>query len=414
MTTKGDFEKREQLREAAADRIVRSAVYKRNPNGRVLIPEFAFKNDRDETHFGNLKAGEHDLVETDDNSLSAEVMRELMSSKDEQDSNPVANKASKPFRRCVRTFHPNELANLKKIASSSVGEVKRRIESGLKLAGEHEGYRQLPNFRNVSKKLDAIYKKFENFKKVIEHLSGELMLTAVSKPEAFGVRPILLDGPPGVGKTAFAQRIASELGLPYLKISAGGLQHAFVFTGSASHWGNSQTGEIFNLIGRGQSASAVILIDEVDKISGRSDYAILPALLDLLEPVSAARYREESLGLTFDASRLIILLTSNRKHEIDPALLSRCSVFDIDNPGVDQRVLIAVSEFDEFNSKLSRANRKTLDFPAVVKLAKTNIDVRTLIHAVKSGVVKAVANGERAVRPIPPSQVVKTHRIGFV
>jgi ATP-dependent Lon protease len=414
MTKKGDFEESEQLREAVADRIVRADDYKRNPNGRVLIPERAFKHDPDETRFGLMMSDENDLVEPDDNSLSAEVMRELMSSKDERDSNPAAHKVSKPFRRCVRIFQPDDLESLRKIASSSFGEVKRRIESGLKLAGEHEGYRQLPNFRSVSKKLDGIYKKFENFKEVIEHLSGELMLTAVSKPDAFRVRPILLDGPPGVGKTAFAQRVATELGLPFLKISAGGLQHAFVFTGSASHWGNSQTGEIFNLIGRNKSASAVILIDEVDKISNRSEYAILPALLDLLEPVSSARYREESLGLTFDASRLIVLLTSNRKYEIDAALLSRCSVFDIENPGVDQRVLIAVSEFDEFNSKLSRANRKELDFPAVVKLAKTNIDVRTLVHAVKSGVVKAVANGERAVRPIPASQVVKTHRIGFV
>lgn len=246
------------------------------------------------------------------------------------------------------------------------------------------------------------------------YLSGELLLTTVSKPESFGVRPILLDGAPGVGKTAFAQRIAEALGLPYRKISAGGLQHAFVFTGTASHWGNSHSGEIFNLLGHGTSASAVILIDEVDKISDRSDYAILPALLDLLEPESSARYREESLGLSFDASRLIILLTSNRKHAIDPALLSRCSVFDIDNPGANQKVNIVINEFDKYNESMTRANQMDLDVDAVERIAEKNIDVRTLINAVKLGVVNAIKNGEKVVRPVLDTQKERTHHFGFI
>jgi len=411
MTTNADLQNREALREAAADRIVRLDDFKRNPNGRVLIPENAFKHEVEPSLLEMLEE-EKALSPDEENGLAEELRKEFMSPKPKQAARKA--KAEMPFKRCVPVFKQEEITKVKQFASSSTGEVKRRYENGLKTASAYDGFRQIPNFKNFDAKLNGVRLEFGNFAQVIEYLSGELMLTAVSKPETFGVRPILLDGAPGVGKTAFAQRIAKELGLPYLKISAGGLQHAFVFTGSASQWGNSHTGEIFNLIARSSSASAVILIDEVDKISDRSDYAILPALLDLLEPESSARYREESLGLSFDASRLIILLTSNRKREIDPALLSRCSVFDIENPGVQQKVIIAIKEFEQYNANMTRGNQMSLDLDAVQRLAERNIDVRTLINAVKSGVVKAIKNGEKTVRPVLDTQKERTHHFGFI
>jgi len=410
--TNADLQNRESLREAAADRIVRLDDFKRNPNGRVLIPENAFKQEEDASFLEMLMKDEKAVTEEEGRDIPDELRREHFSPKPSEPARKA--KAKKPFNRCIRIFQPEDIAKLKHLAASNFGEVKRRYESGAKTAEAHGGYRQLPRFKDTDRMFNGVRYEFANFAQVIEHLSGELMLTTASKPESFGVRPILLDGAPGVGKTAFAQRIAKVLGLPFKKISAGGLQHAFVFTGSASHWGNSHTGEIFNLLGHGTSASAVILIDEVDKISGRSDYAILPALLDLMEPESSARYREESLGLSFDASRLIILLTSNHKRGVDPALLSRCTIFDIENPGVNQKVVIAINVFESIMKNLTRKNQKELDLEALQRIAELDIDVRALISAVKSGVVKALKSGEKTVRPLIDAQKVKPRQFGFI
>ncbi|HUX82821.1 MAG TPA: AAA family ATPase, partial [Halothiobacillus sp.] len=196
----------------------------------------------------------------------------------------------------------------------------------------------------------------------------------------------------------------------------GSMQHAFVLTGSDTHWGNSQSGEIFKMIGHSKSACGVIVLDEVDKISDRSDYAVLPALLDILEPESSKNFMDVSLGLTFDASRLFFILTCNDKGKLDPALLSRCLAFDIAAPGFEQKVMIAKGEHDNINKGLPRCRHLALDIQAVEKLAQANIDVRALIRAVRKGFTVAYTNGFKVAVPVldAVTEVKKSRPIGFV
>ena len=401
---------REVAREETADRIESEHDFVRNPHGRLLVPERCGK-------LPDSNADTVDMKQVSDMVRRVKEAQSVASAESEEVIKPTVTpnkKPQRPFRRCVRVFQPVDMQRSKEIAKASVSDVKRRLEAGIKAAESDEGFRQVPSFRGINKILSGVEKQFANFSQVIEYMTEEMTLSGASKPESFHITPMLLDGPPGVGKTAFAQQIASVLGLPYRKLSAGGLQHAFMLTGSATHWGNSQTGEIFNMIGRGQSACGVLLIDEVDKISDRQDYAILPALLDLLEPESARNFVDESLGIKFDASRLIVLMTSNRMHEIDAALLSRCRAFTIDPPGVDQKVLIAKHEHDKRNSGLPRHRRLELNIKAVEKLADENIDVRALIRAVGKGFANALMCGDKVASPILEDVKSRKRQIGFV
>jgi len=402
-------------RELAADRICATFELVDNPFGRIIVPAREIKSKEVESgsrkfltssEFIESLRGDHSVQEA---SLpQAEEATELSKPK------PVRNR--RPFRRCVQVFDPAVMDLVKEHAKSSQSDVRRRIEADIKSALANDGYRQIPNFRNIKRKLANLQRKFPNCAAVLEYLVGVLILAGVSKPESFRIAPILLNGPPGVGKTALAQALAALLGLPFRKISAGSMQHAFMLTGSDTHWGNSQSGEIFKMIGHSKSACGVILLDEVDKISVRSDHAILPALLDILEPESARNFMDVSLGLPFDASRMFFILTCNDKEKMDSTLLSRCQPFNIAAPGFEQKVTIAKGEHEKLNRGLPRCRHLQLDIKAVEKVAHANIDVRALIRAVHKGFTVAYTNGLKVAVPIVEAvtEIQKSKHIGFV
>ncbi|BBE51982.1 Lon protease [Ferriphaselus amnicola] len=325
-----------------------------------------------------------------------------------------AKRAARPFARRLKIFDLEEVEKVRLTAKLANMEGRRRIEGAVSMAVKYDGYRRLPNFKKIGETLAKLRIEFANFREVIDHLEDDLLLAGSVRPDNFVVAPILLDGPPGIGKTAFAQALAKLLGLPFRKISAGGMQHAAILTGTASHWSNTQPGVIFNLIASNQWASVVILLDEADKLSDRQEYAILPALLDLFEPESSKQYVDESLGLAFDASRIIALLTSNHVAKMDQALLSRCKVFTIGKPEAEQRALIAKQKHDELNRACSAKSPIKIDEQAIRELAESDIDMRVLLFSVRKAFVYALRIGSPVSYPlVAPEESKRLHPFGF-
>jgi ATP-dependent Lon protease len=397
-------ERNEQARKAMIDRTISEFNLVKDYENSLIVPANLLQLEKDnETEI--LESKSQSACLPADNSASEPKVAPI---------SPPARKSLRPFRRCIRVFEPSEIERAKIFAKSSSNDTRKRVEAAVKIAEAHDGYRKIPAFRNIDRELAHLAKSFGNFQHVLDHYAEELILAGASKVEGFRIAPTLLDGEPGVGKTAFVQALASNLGLPFLKMSAGGMQHAAVLTGTAAHWGNSQTGVIFNLISHSQWATGVLMIDEADKLCDRLDYSILPALLDLLEPESARKFKDVSIELPFDASRLIVLMTSNKMSNMDAALLSRCRTFKIELPGFEQRTLIAMQVLDEINNALARNKRLEVDVGAVEKLAESDIDIRALIMAMRKACSRALRAGSHLASPELSLQKVTKRQIGFV
>jgi len=315
-----------------------------------------------------------------------------------------AREEAEEMRQTGRALQIFDYANLSSEeesarAKSAARDVRDQVLNGRKNAMRYQGLRLLPNFADALQKLRGAVDQFANFETVIKALDDELTLAEYMPASQFAVRPILMDGAPGIGKTAFALHVARTLGVPFEKVSAAGLQNGFVLCGSSRQWGNTSPGVIFNLLSESKYATGVLLIDEVDKLSTDDRYTTVPALLDLLERESASFYKDESVDVNFDASRLIVLMTANSLESVNQALQSRCEVFEIDEPTSEQRLSIMEKLIGEMNAGVEEEKRIELDEEAALELAAKQIDLRELIAATRTAYVSAIRDGSRVAKP---------------
>eukprot|EP00903_Cladosiphon_okamuranus_P014285 g13268.t1 len=152
--------------------------------------------------------------------------------------------------------------------------------------------------------------------------SREAYLQGVSAP-----RGILLSGVPGTGKTMLARAIAKESGATFINVRMGAVQQKWVGEGE------KMVAAIFSMANK--LAPSIIFIDEID---------CFMRTRNALEQDHVVRVKTEFMtlwdGLLTERSRPVMVLgTTNRPLEIDPAILRRLSrQFVVGLPAtVDQR-----------------------------------------------------------------------------
>ena len=145
--------------------------------------------------------------------------------------------------------------------------------------------------------------------------------------------PLLLVGPPGIGKTRWAREAAEALGLPFQSASMAGVNTSMVINGSERGYSNAQAGIVARCMLEHYAADPLILLDEVDKIgTGTANGNVADAILPLLEKETSARLRDLFLLSDVDASHISWVLTANLEHEVPSPLLSRLHIVRVQPP----------------------------------------------------------------------------------
>ena len=298
--------------------------------------------------------------------------------------------AKPPFS--IAVFDQQAVAKALEMVSGLKDDKKSGVDRVLQNAQVNEGYRVVPDARQASARLEEAKARFENLVEPISRLQIDLVLAAAMAPEDFHITPILLLGDPGIGKTYLATQLGEALGVATEKISAGGAQGGFQFTGSHVSWSGARPGSIVTLLAEGRSASPVVVIDEVDKIGASVQYPVLPVLLDLLEPNTAKRFKDQFFDMEFDASRMIFILTANSLDGVPAALLSRVEVFEVLRPEPSQRLRIIEQITDQLCRKTG--TRIAMDKGSCGLLAeRMDIDLRRLSRLVREAFAKALQLG---------------------
>ena len=186
----------------------------------------------------------------------------------------------------------------------------------------------------------ALYEQLPNFTDALDDVKRHVALSQDCR-DGLEVTPMLLLGPPGIGKTHFARKLADLLGTGMSLVPMSSMTAGWLLSGASSQWKGAKPGKVFDAIVEGQYANPVIVVDEIDKASADAQYDPLGALYGLLEHDTAHSFVDEFTEVAIDASQVIWIMTANDERCIPEPILNRLNVFNVEAPSPEAARMIA-------------------------------------------------------------------------
>lgn len=303
-------------------------------------------------------------------------------------------------RACLERFELIDTADTKKIQrratkihaarNKGVPELKHVTDAEkaqLLLASRGVELRGIVSPGRSDEIIAAVHARMPWLSKVSSHIMHRARAGS-KRGRPFHISPLLLVSPPGLGKSTIGPLIAEGYGVPCATVdvgSAGG--GIFALAGTERGWGSAHPGLVVRTILEHQVANPLVIIDEIDRAAGSAGTTrgrTMPgpqeALLAMIEPETARRWRCPYFGIEIDLRHISWILTANSCAGISHALLSRCTVITLNGIRRSQvaevtRVLSAGRVIPEIATFLGEHLAEQARF--------RDLDLRTILRAIQ-------------------------------
>ena len=243
-------------------------------------------------------------------------------------------KASKEVKDKIH----KEIRRFRSISSSSSESVVERtyIETLLEMPWD----KMSKDSTDIGKAERILEEEHYGLKQVKERILEFLSVRALTKQ---GDSPIIcLIGPPGTGKTSIAKSVAKALNKKYVRISLGGIRDENEIRGHRKTYVGSMPGRIANGLKQAGVKNPLMLLDEIDKVSGdnsRGDTSA--ALLEVLDAEQNSRFRDHYIEVPIDLSEVLFIATANSASTIPRPLLDRMELIEVTSYTANEKFHIA-------------------------------------------------------------------------
>lgn len=197
---------------------------------------------------------------------------------------------------------------------------------------------------NAKAVLDKYHFGLEDVKtRILEHLAVRKLLLTKKQAGDLERAPVLcLVGLQGVGKTTIARSMAEALGRKFVRIAMGALGSTIELRGRSKSFPDAEPGQIVKALVRSGVRNPLILLDEMDKVSGemglRSDFMAI--LLELLDPEQNTSFRDHYLDYPLDLSEVMFVGSANATGTFSAALIDRLEIIQMPSYSDSQKEVI--------------------------------------------------------------------------
>ncbi|MBI5431634.1 MAG: endopeptidase La [Planctomycetes bacterium] len=232
-----------------------------------------------------------------------------------------------------------EIAHFRRAASGSTeaARVRQWIEWVLDLPWSRE--REAPVALSFARVAECLAKSHTSLDDVKNRV-GEFLAVRSLDGEARGT-VLCFVGPPGTGKTSMARAVAEALGREFVHVPVGGVTHESELVGSSYGQPGAVAGRILQGIQRAKSSNPVILLDEIDKTQIGNKEGTGGVLLASLDPEQNRAFYDHYLGIPFDLSHCVFLVTANDMAGMSEALADRLELIRFGSYTEGEKLAIA-------------------------------------------------------------------------
>ena len=234
----------------------------------------------------------------------------------------------------------------------------------------------------------------------VGYLADERIATVVFLAGKLG-KPLLIEGPAGVGKTELAKALSRSLEMPLLRLQCyEGVDESKVLyewnyrkqllriqAEQGADWTQIEE-DIFSepfllerpvLKALRSAEPVVLLIDEIDKLDFEAEALLLEVLSDWQVTIP-------EMGTVAGEQTPIVVLTSNSERELSEALKRRCLFLHLDYPTKEREQAIVLAHVPGIKEELARqivgvtASLRELGLKKAPSIAEALDWGRTLVH----------------------------------
>lgn len=166
---------------------------------------------------------------------------------------------------------------------------------------------------------------------------------------------MLFVGLQGVGKTSIAKSIANAMDRKFVRVSLGAIGSVQALRGQSKAFLDAEPGQIIKALTRCGTMNPVIVLDEIDKVSGQSGLLndVMASLLEILDPEQNSTFIDHYIDYPVNLGKVFFICTCNTLGTLSAALLDRMEVI----------------RFTSYSDQEKEVIAKTYTMPAVLKNA---------------------------------------------